>query len=724
MRFLRNTIAVLGLVALLQGSFLIPSVSAQEVECDCLQYETQVNELSAEYDRVLDVMLETTSAVNLIEFLPMLLEIHVELELALTNLEGCHERLRANMDFCKQTALNPEDREILADPLGRVSFFDVLSYEQLKDRIENDLHVHLEEIGIDRGKSYRENLQLVSEFAVESYGFSERITSTINQVLMDAIDAFLAGLGIFPLDEADCPDCDEIRADLEQAKEDLAAAEQDLNNARQRQKNAEDALSQFNTDLRNAINGLGAANCEVVADYKTVNVASGQAAGIMMGQHFHCKSEQAIEDFLEAIRNFRQSHRRYNELLKDIEDAKADVADLEAEVDLLKDEVAALEDELEECLKIRAELNCDRVEEIPLPPLPSGQEYASVTPEDRAAILYSGYEDELVTFSRSIEDAYPAAERIAFSDLNEEDDLRFRAAVEALGERQLLLGSGGAALSANQPRPSGIDDPLLRADLAQFLYRGGKILPGYRAAVNLNTRIFSDVDPAAWFGEPYAWMSENGFYKQGRPADTVNIAEAVTAVRRWLRMPEPVLRSGQVWYDPEFDALIKAGILDSRTRYGLPSALATRGLVAFMINNAIEQGQGLVGQIGEKSTPFSKTLAEITRADLDITRPEQIVRIRITGLNSENSATSPKYHSTQIKPGTPAIPGVILRLPSGAQNFVSDASKRSDGLEELELDVVISTQNYTSGGTITFVLSDLSNSNNTAEVTLQIGPRQ
>jgi hypothetical protein len=249
------------------------------------------------------------------------------------------------------------------------------------------------------------------------------------------------------------------------------------------------------------------------------------------------------------------------------------------------------------------------------------------------------------------------------------------------------------------------------------------VLPGYSAAVNLNTRVFTDVDPQAWFGEPYAWMSQNGFYKQGRPADTVNIAEAVTAVRRWLRMPEPTIRSGQVWYDPEFDALIKAGILDSRTRYGLPYAAATRGFVAFMINNAIQQGQGLVGQIGEKSTPFSKTLAEITRADLNIAQPEQIVRIRITGLNSENSATSAKYHSTQIKPGTPAIPGVILRLPSGAQNFVSDASRRSDGVEELELDVVISTQNYISGGTITFVLSDLSNSNNTAEVTLQIGPR-
>lgn len=724
MRFFRNIIAVLGLAVLLHGQWLIPSVSAQGIECDCLQYEERVNELSTEYDRMVEQMLVTPDAGSFMEYLPMLLELSTELQQALTNLDGCHDRLQTDIDICKQTALNAEDREILGDPLGRVSFSDAQTYEQLKIRIKSDLDVHLEEIGIDRGKSYRENLQLVSEFATESYGFNERSSSTLEQVLLDAINAFLSDLGIFPLDEKDCPDCNEIRADLEQAKQDLAGAEQDLQNAQQIQKSAENALNQFNIDLRNAINGLGAAKCEVVADYKTVNLQNGQAAGVMMGTHFYCKSEQSIKDFLDAIKAFRQNHRKYSELLKEIADAKAKVADLEQEVSLLKDEVGDLEDELAECLKIRQELECDKEEEVPLPALPPGQEYANLQPEDASAIAYFGYEDELVSFSRSMEQAYPAAERIAFSDLNKEDDVRFRAAVEELGKRRLLLGSGGANLREDQQRPSGIDEPLLRADLAQFLYRGGKVLQGYRAVTNANARVFADVDPSAWFGEPYAWMSENGFYKQGRPADTVNIAEAVTAVRRWLRLPEPTLRTGQVWYDPEFDALIKAGILDSRTRYGVAYAPATRGFVAFMINNAIQQGQGLIGQIGEKTTPFTKTLAEITRTDLDVTKPEQVVRIKITGLNSENSATTPKYHSTQIKPGTGAIPGVTLRLPSGAQNFVSDASKRSDGTEELELDVVISTQNYISGGTITFVLSDLSNSSNTAEVTLQIGPRQ
>lgn len=119
----------------------------------------------------------------------------------------------------------------------------------------------------------------------------------------------------------------------------------------------------------------------------------------------------------------------------------------------------------------------------------------------------------------------------------------------------------------------GVDEPLLRAVVAEVLLRLAELgnLPDYQTNLS-GVAELNDVEPGVWFEQSMKIAVQNGVFipKAGkvRPADTVNWAELVTILRRFLGLKsldteEKLLINVEPgeWFTAEFFALYKLGVL-------------------------------------------------------------------------------------------------------------------------------------------------------------------
>lgn len=602
---------------------LAPNAFAQDVECQCDDYVESYNQAVAEYNEALELTVDVT-AEELIE-LQMNLDTKAEaLAEAEANLEGCHERVLENKDYCSESPLTEEEQNFLLENSGRVTFAGYTTVEGLASAFFEDLIIHQDEVSIDLETGYDANAEMVMEYMMTEYGF-ESIMEFDFQGLIDAmnlaIKSFLEslGIGIFDGNTQDtqtppCPDCSAIETELNAKNAAKTALETELQKAQQDEQDATNEYTQFMSDLADAINGVD--DCETVDDYKDVQLGNQEAAGIMMGAHYHCKGETAIENFLKAIEDFRSTHRSETDILDDIVKAQAEVVRLIVDIAGLEVEISVLEVDLALCKDKRAELKCDNqaspdttnqpsdttgsdttngnkgrrrtLPSEPLEPTELGSDPAELdlteSTEAEVEMITATNQTAVETFAGAIRSKYDLRDELNFEDITGLDE-ETEAAIRALGRLRILLGQGSVS-SDTAPRKADPNSSIKRGELAALFYRVGKVLDGYETS-ETGVQVFTDVNPSDWYGPAYEWMYVNGFYVQSRPGDTVNNAEFITALRRLLLMDPIVPDGATVWYDQEFETM---ATLLPEDYDGQPGDTPTRGFVIRMIYRALVQG--------------------------------------------------------------------------------------------------------------------------------------
>lgn len=512
------------------------------------------------------------------------------------------EHLRGRGFDFKDGELSREELIFLKENTGRTFLDSYDTYDRLFDFFLEDLREHKDEVG--------EEFELAKEYMLEQHNLMEA-SEMIKDALHRALKQFLQGLGInVPvLPVIPCPDCAREQKAVNDKQTEINNKQTELNDAETRQGAAVDALSQFESDLTDAINN----SCEEVADYKAVNVASGQAAGVIMGHHFHCKSELEIEDMLQKLKDFRDTHQKKAKLEDDLKKANGDVAAAKVALRVLNAQKTILEAALAACKrKQRAIPNCpaaaaganqggaDAGADTTGGNTANGSD--STGPRGGATDGVSGGGADVVRstfqyrptaiekvrdfrstnvtrlralhakFNKKFDSIQDRVNTSGFSDYARVDQSG-REAIEYLTNRiPLFKGEEGG-------KRFGEADILSRAVVAEILYRLAEL-----GEIDYDIDI-SDVDrpedvPAeVWFEKSVKAAIKNGVFipqdNRVRPGDNVNWAELVTVLRRFYGLeainPETsTFRnvSSTEWYTGEFETLVDAGIL-TRAEFAL-----------------------------------------------------------------------------------------------------------------------------------------------------------
>jgi hypothetical protein len=393
-------------------------------------------------------------------------------------------------------------------------------------------------------------------------------------------------------DLEECPDCVQDPEIIQAIDEQIAAKEEVLFKAQQDLDISLELIDQtkkkFSEDLKN---GLISA-CSLSSNPQVVNITN-RLSDTILDSPFDCQGSGGMRNLAEALSNL---HTEYDLQLKGLMIAQLKRDNVQKELNPLITEKSNFIKSNTDCIDRFLANKCQERE---------APEEADVSdePEIEAEVEVETKvetEDELIiddgkaleNFSSIVDEAFPkGSKKASFSDLSGVQNEEVKTALVNLGDRGLFLGIGGATLPETQSRPSGANQSLTRAELAQLLYRGGSQLSSYKQLVQPEAPVFDDVELKAWYSHPFAWMAQNGFFKQGRPSATVNNAEAVTAVRRWLGLAAPEMKAGQTWYDGEFGLLIVLDILPLDYAYGIADDPASRGFIALLIDRALELGK-------------------------------------------------------------------------------------------------------------------------------------
>jgi hypothetical protein len=541
---------------------------------------------------------------NIQKVIDYLIQEHV-LE-ALMNNENIKKALReAAMEHLKgrgfvQTGaeLTKEELIYLKENTGRALLDSYDTYPKLEDFFLQDLKDHAEVVG--------EDFDAAEIYMKEQHNLGAA-PDQIKNAMLRALKKYLEGLGIIVkvVPALPCPDCTKLERDVKAKQTELDNANTRLTNALTSQGAAVDALSQYETDLTNAING----SCEEVADYKAVNVTSGQASGIIMGHHFHCKSEAEIEDMLQKLKDFRSSHQKKAKLEEDLKNANRDIANAKRDIAKLTGELKRLQNALADCKRKQKVIpNCPAA--APVNPKPdtgavagnpsdesnigSGVDVEAMRKELNIPVSTFIYEPTAINkvvdfrntnkarlralhtkFNTKFDAIQNRVNTSGFSDYAKLDT-RGRESVEYLTNRiPLFKGEEGG-------KRFGEDEILSRAVVAEILYRLAEL-----GGVEYSTDIAgvaqpSDVPADVWFEKSVKAAIKNGVFipqdNKVRPGDEVNWAELVTILRRFYGLeainPEvPTFRNvnANEWYTGEFETLVEAEIL-TRADFALDNA--------------------------------------------------------------------------------------------------------------------------------------------------------
>jgi|CXWL01.1.fsa_nt_gi hypothetical protein len=392
------------------------------------------------------------------------------------------------------------------------------------------------------------------------------------------------------LETVKCPDCSIWKTRRDAKNAEVVLKEAELLKAKTDLETAQKSVEQTEKDFAAKLSSGEIPGCSATVSAGQTTGSTSQLSGTILKSNFDCRGDQSLRSLAAALDAIREAYKRQ---LNDVSAAQK-IRDLrQGELSLLIQVRNNLAASLDACLKKILDTTCTPTQQIPAPvPFIPVTPITPVTPVTPEPVVVGTTETALVSFSATVETTFPqGSARATFSDLAEVKNQSIVTAVIDLGDRGLLLGMGGEDLPSSQPRPSAAAKSLLRAELAQLLYRGGSQLTGYKPLVPPNVAVFADVSLDAWYSDAFAWMAQNAFFVQGRPSATVNNAEAVTAVRRWLGLAAPVQESGKTWYDGEFALLIELKILPADYDYGKPDDPATRGFIALLIHKAIELGR-------------------------------------------------------------------------------------------------------------------------------------
>ncbi len=497
--------------------------------------------------------------------------------------------------------LTKEELTYLRENVGRTFLDSYDTYSKLYDFFLEDLREHADEAG--------EEYELAREYMLEQHNLMGA-SVLIKDALYRALQQFFQGLGInIPvLPVVPCPDCAAEQKAVNDKQAEINTKQTELSNAQLRQQAAVDALSQFEADFNAAID----ASCEVVADYKAVNVVNGQAAGIIMGVHFYCKSEAEIESMLQKLKDFRASHEKKTTLEEDLKNANRDIANVRASIVVLQAQKVILDAVLTACKRRqKAVPNCPPAVAGVNQPSPANPNTGSTggtrrggrtgvdadvsvgvggdasvdvettfeyrpTAIDRVVDFRNGNKTRLRALHAKFNTKFDAfQDRVntsGFSDYSRLDTSG-REAVEYLTNRiPLFQGEDGG-------KSFGEANVLTRAVVAEILFRLatlGEI--EYDLDVDGVVRP-TDVPADIWFELSVKAAVKNGVFipknNKVRPGDNVNWAELVTILRRFygleaINPTESTFRnvSSTEWYTGEFETLVEAGIL-TRAEFAL-----------------------------------------------------------------------------------------------------------------------------------------------------------
>lgn len=432
----------------------------------------------------------------------------------------------------------------LDGPTGREVYFDAQSEEiwKVTPALMTQSNLYLL-IGATLNGTYLEEWFRIS--------FSNSVAGSVDEGNEDTTNGGETNGEEVQEPEENCTDCSRLQNDLRVKVAEMEQKQQEIDDLLDQLEDADQALEDYDQALADAVNR----SCEEVENYRNVDVQSGQAAGIIDGVHYYCRSERQVEDMLEAIETVRRETGGPTALKKAIQDFEAELDRADDQMDQIDEDIQGLRQRLSECIDLLEQAPACDGYLVDVPAVPERQEIdrergeaviTTFTPvSDGVMASVSTNEERIMAIRRDFSQRFTTVmdrvETNRFSDYQDLNDDQ-KEAVEFLTNRiPLFTGEDNGARF-------GKDALSVRAVVAEIFYRLAELgqLENYDTDVS-DVQRPADVPEGVWFEQSVLAAIKNGVFipqnNRVRPADTVNWAELATIIRRFFLLNQVEVES-------------------------------------------------------------------------------------------------------------------------------------------------------------------------------------